>query len=99
MSTFLAVQKRGVISLPLKLRQRLGLDAPGAQLEVLERDGEIVLRPHLPIPTDQAWFWSPEWQAKEREVDVQRAAGNTTEFDDVEAFEAHLEKLDGECIV
>ena len=25
---------------------------------------------------DQAWFWDPEWQAGEREVDEEIAAGN-----------------------
>lgn len=93
----MAVQKRGVIALPLQIRRRLGLDAPGTQLEIFERDGEIVLRPHVPIPAEQAWFWSPEWQAKEREVDVHVAAGETTEFADVDEFAKHLEKLDEEC--
>jgi len=27
------------------------------------------------IDPDQAWFWTPEWQAKEREVDEEMAAG------------------------
>ena len=97
MSTFVALQKRGVIALPLQIRRRLGLDTPGAQLEIFERDGEIVLRPHVPIPAEQAWFWSPEWQAKEREVDVHVTAGETTEFENVDAFSRHLEKLDREC--
>lgn len=32
---------------------------------------------------DQAWFWTPEWQAKEREADEARAAGLYCEFSDV----------------
>ncbi|HEV2374865.1 MAG TPA: hypothetical protein VGS19_22240 [Streptosporangiaceae bacterium] len=31
-------------------------------------------RPHL-IPGDQAWFWAPEWQAKEAEADHEIANG------------------------
>jgi hypothetical protein len=29
-----------------------------------------------PIDPDQAWFWTPEWQAKDREADADKAAGN-----------------------
>lgn len=35
---------------------------------------------------DQAWFWSPEWQAAEREIDEDLAAGRFETFDTVEAF-------------
>jgi antitoxin MazE len=94
MSTFVAIQKRGTIALPPELRTRLGLDQPGAQLEIVERDGEIILRPHVPIPADQAWFWSPEWQARELEADAQVAAGTGATFNDVGSFVEHLEHLD-----
>jgi antitoxin MazE len=94
MSTFVAIQKRGTIALPPELRARLGLDQPGAQLEIVERDGEIILRPHVPVPADQAWFWSPEWQARELEADAQATAGSGTTFSDVDAFVEHLEHLD-----
>jgi hypothetical protein len=36
-------------------------------------------RPHN-IPADQRWFWTPEWQAKEREADADRAAGRVKTF-------------------
>lgn len=96
MSTFVAVQKRGVIALPLKIRRSLGLDVPGAQLEIVERNGEILLRPHVPIPADQVWFWSPEWQSKEAEVEEHLVAGETEQFASTEDFLDHLDKLDGE---
>jgi len=32
------------------------------------------------IPADQAWFWTPEWQAKEREADADCAAGRVKTF-------------------
>ena len=39
---------------------------------------------------DQAWFWTEEWQAGEREVDRQIAAGEGTVYYTDEDFEAAL---------
>jgi hypothetical protein len=35
-------------------------------------------------PNGQAWFWSPGWQAMEREADEAFAAGDYVEFDDID---------------
>ena len=39
---------------------------------------------------DQAWFWTPEWQAKEREADVDIALGRTIRFNSDEEFDTWL---------
>ena len=39
---------------------------------------------------DQAYFWTPEWQAKEREADEDIAAGRYEEFSTVEDMLADL---------
>lgn len=45
-------------------------------MELTERDdGVLELRPVLPVPADQAWFWTEHWQQREREVDGHMAAG------------------------
>ncbi|WP_197517509.1 AbrB/MazE/SpoVT family DNA-binding domain-containing protein [Microbacterium karelineae] len=91
---YVGVQRRGLIALPTELRQRLHLDEPGAQLEVTERpDGVVELRPSLPIPADQAWFWTERWQRREREVDAHVAAGDVTTFDSGDDFLAHLDQV------
>jgi AbrB family looped-hinge helix DNA binding protein len=79
---YVAVQSRGTVALPADLRRRLHLDEPGAQIEITEQDdGRIELRPVLPVPADQAWFWTERWQAMEREVDEDIAAGRMLRFD------------------
>jgi AbrB family looped-hinge helix DNA binding protein len=83
-TSFVTVQSRGVIAIPSAIRHRLGLDRPGAQVEVIERDGEIVLRPHVPVPSDQAWFWEKRWQTMEREADEDIAAGRVLSFESVD---------------
>lgn len=91
---YVQVQGRGVVSLPVELRRRLNIDAAGAQLEITEReDGVVELRPMLAIPADQAWFWTPEWQAGERQVDEDVAAGRTERFDTVADFGAALQDM------
>ena len=91
---YVGVQRRGLIALPSDLRRRLHLDEPGAQLEVVERpDGVVELRPSLPVPADQAWFWTERWQEREREVDEHVEAGRITVHEDAEDFLAHLDTL------
>jgi bifunctional DNA-binding transcriptional regulator/antitoxin component of YhaV-PrlF toxin-antitoxin module len=36
------------------------------------------------IPKDQLWFWTADWQKKEREADEDIAAGRLKEFESVE---------------
>ena len=91
---FTAVQGRGTVALPAELRRKYRLDEPGAQLEVTEReDGVIELRPTLPVPIDEMWFWSEGHQAAEREAEDDLAAGRFRTFDDADSFLADLESL------
>lgn len=42
-------------------------------------------------PADQAWYWTPEWQEREREADADIAAGRIRSFGGDEQFLAALE--------
>jgi bifunctional DNA-binding transcriptional regulator/antitoxin component of YhaV-PrlF toxin-antitoxin module len=93
---YVAVQARGTIALPAGLRRRLHLDEPGAQVAIVEReDGVIELRPALPVPADQRWFWTDRWQAMEREVDAHIAAGRVVVLDGPDALFEHLDAAAG----
>ncbi len=87
----MTVQGRGLIAIPTALRRHFGLDQPGAQVEVIEREGEIVLRPHVAVPADQAWFWTDRWQQMEREADNAIAAGLVTSLEGAEELLTDLE--------
>jgi AbrB family looped-hinge helix DNA binding protein len=93
MSTFVAIQKRGTIALPADVRAQLGLDEPGSQLELTVRDGEIILRPYLAVPADQAWILSPEWKLKVGEAQKHVRVGDETEFADVDEFVSFLDTM------
>ncbi len=92
---YVGMQTRGTLALPPELRRRMHLDKPGAQVEIVERaDGVVELRAALPVPADQAWFWTERWQRREQEVDEHVAAGEVAVHDDTEAFLDHLDELD-----
>ena len=94
---YAAVQGRGTVALPAELRRKYRLDEPGAQLEIIEReDGVIELRPTLPVPVDEMWFWTEGHQAAEREAEEDQNAGRYRTFDDADAFLADLESLAAE---
>ena len=65
------------ISIPKGVREALGL-REGDYLEVEERDGEIVMVPQRLVDADQAWFWTPEWQAGERRVEEDLRRGRVS---------------------
>jgi bifunctional DNA-binding transcriptional regulator/antitoxin component of YhaV-PrlF toxin-antitoxin module len=51
---FVAVQPRnGTITIPAEARRALRLDLPGAQVEVILRDHDLVLLPHVAVRLDQ----------------------------------------------
>ena len=89
--TFVAVQSRGVIAIPTAIRRHFGLDQPGAQVEIIERDGEIVLRPHIAVPAGQAWFWTERWQQLERQADEAIDNGRIAATDDIDELLDELE--------
>ncbi len=62
------------ISKALRLRKgdHLLMRLTGHRLEIV---------PASLVPKEQLWFWTPEWQAKEREVDEALAAGNYKQAD------------------
>ncbi len=44
-----------------------------------------------PITKDDEWFWSEEWQKKEREADEAEARGDFVEFDNPKDAIAYLQ--------
>jgi AbrB family looped-hinge helix DNA binding protein len=85
------LRARGTVTIPQDVRDRLDL-AEGDQFVVTVEDDRIVLTPTSVIPDDQAWFWTPEWQAKEAEVDAATARGERGEmFGGGEEFLAFLD--------
>lgn len=71
---------KGLITIPAKLAPKLeqwGKLTAEIFGEIRQEEG---LAPEG-VPQDQLWFWSKEWQAKEKEADEDYANGDFVEFD------------------
>lgn len=77
----LTLPKKAVVSLRLH---------KGDYVEVRVLKDKIELVPMALVPRDQAWFWTPEWQAKEKEAEKALAAGKYKQHDRIEGVIADL---------
>jgi AbrB family looped-hinge helix DNA binding protein len=55
------------ITIPKEVFDSLQLKV-GDFVDTLIKDNAIVLVPQKLVPRDQEWFWTTEWQEKEREA-------------------------------
>lgn len=61
------IRSRSQITIPSEIIKKLNLKQ-GDTLDVDIEGNQIVLRPVIAIPKDQAYFWSKEWQSEEKQV-------------------------------
>ena len=85
MSDIVTIRAKGQLTLPLGVRNAAHIEE-GDPLEVEVTPEGILLRPKKFIDADQAWFWTPGWQAGEREASADIAAGRTDRHDSSDAF-------------
>jgi hypothetical protein len=85
---------RGTVTLPKEVRP----DHDGEVLfnAVRREDGVIELRPQIAVDASAAWFWTEEWQRREREVQESYNRGNFTRHESGEDLMNHLEELAAE---
>jgi antitoxin PrlF len=87
------VRPKAQLTLPEEIRRALHI-SEGDEVEFsVHDDGTITVRGYVSIPTDQAWFFTPEWLAGEREADEDIAAGRGTVHESAEDMFTHLDAL------
>jgi AbrB family looped-hinge helix DNA binding protein len=84
------VRGKGQITIPSDIRQAAHLEE-GDPVEVEIVPEGILLRPRKVIDATQAWFWTPAWQAGEREAADDLAAGRSTVYESSDSFLASLD--------
>lgn len=88
------MKRRSTITISKEIRKTLHLADEGDVFEMLVEDGRIILEPKKLVPADQAWYWTEEWQAAEREAQEDIKAGRTKRFDTVEGLMQDLMEAD-----
>jgi AbrB family looped-hinge helix DNA binding protein len=61
MGTTVKVREKYQVTIPEDVRSSIPLKV-GERVEVVARGKEIVIRPVMEVPRDEAWFWTDEWQ-------------------------------------
>jgi AbrB family looped-hinge helix DNA binding protein len=89
------IRGKAQLTIPKEIIKQLNLKT-GDHINVEIENGTLVLKPVVMIPKEQAWFWSKEWQAGEKEAEADIKAGRITEEMDVKETMAHLDSLKGE---
>ena len=85
------VTRHGQVTLPVAIRRHLNIEE-GDYIEMRVSEEGVILTPKKLIDKSQAYFWTPAWQAAEREADEDIAAGRVHQFEDVDDAIAHLHK-------
>ena len=87
------VRTKAQLTLPEEIRRALHI-GEGDEVEFTVRaDGTVTIRGYVSIPTDQAWFFTPDWLAGEREADEDIAAERGTVHQSAEDMFTHLDSL------
>ncbi len=79
------VRAKGQVTIPTGIREAARLEE-GDPIEFEITEDGILMRPQKVIDASQAWFWTPEWQAGEREADAEAARGEGEVYMDEESF-------------
>ena len=91
------VRKKYQITLPTAIREAAGVyEGDFLTAEVME-DRTILLRPSKLVDADEAFFYTPEWQAAEREADEDIRLGRLSEPMSAEETIAGLHRLVAEA--
>jgi AbrB family looped-hinge helix DNA binding protein len=69
------VGTRHQVTIPKKIVEKLHLK-PGDYVDIDLKDSTVCITPKAIIDRQDAWFWSKEWQQKEKEADEAIARGD-----------------------
>jgi AbrB family looped-hinge helix DNA binding protein len=90
--SFTRISPKHQVTIPKDAFEKLHLEI-GDFLEVDVTDEGVLLIPKKLISKDQAWFWTKEWQKKEKEADEAIARGEVSEpFENAKTLTRHLRK-------
>jgi antitoxin MazE len=89
------ISSKRQVAIPKDVMEALKLE-PGDEVEFHVKGEAAVLVPikTIKVPRDQAWFWTSEWQEKEKQADKDLASGSFRDFDGLEDLLKDLHRED-----
>ena len=91
-SKTIQIRGHGQITIPKKIRDLFDLK-DGDVLVIEEQADGILIKPRKLLDPSQAWFWSEEWQEKERAAAEDIRTGDVSgPFKGIENLREHLER-------
>jgi AbrB family looped-hinge helix DNA binding protein len=91
MSELSKVTRNGQITLSASIRKKLGIEE-GDLVEMSVEDEKVVLAPKKLIDKSQAYFWTKQWQAAEKQAEDDIESGRIKSFGSVDEFVDGLEE-------
>src|SRR5580658_8551105 len=93
MTARVKVRPKAQLTLPEEIRRALHI-GEGDEVEfAVHDDGTVTVRGFISIPTDQAWYFTPQWLPGEQEADEQITAGHGRTFETADEMFTHLDTL------
>ena len=84
------LKQKSQVTIPKVLLKKLKLKI-GDKLDIKVKNGKLIITPVVVIPKDQEWYWSKEWQEKEREAEEDLKTGKVHTADGVDDLIDQLE--------
>jgi len=97
--TLVQVRKKYQITLPAAIRKAAGISEGDLLAAQVQDDRTILLRPRRLVDASEAFFYTPEWQAAEREADEDLATGRYDDFETMTDLLADLEQQEAKLSV
>lgn len=83
------VTRNGQVTIPAEMRREVGIEE-GDLIELQVAGDHLILVPKKLIDKSQAYFWTPEWQAAERQAQADIYEGRVKEIATVDDLLAAL---------
>ncbi len=90
------VREKYQITLPTVIREAAGVYEGDFLTAQVRADRTILLRPSRLRDADEAFYYTPAWQAAEREADEDLATGRYDDFETMADLIADLERQEAE---
>jgi len=91
MSVLRRIQRNFQITIPSSIRKMLNLKI-GDLIEFEVVGDEIKIKPKVVMDKSQSWFWTKDWQEREKEVEKNFREGKIIVSETVEDFIKEIEK-------